>query len=135
MAPVYWVEASWTDVAWAVAAELPPAGSAVGTWQGTSYVWGPLVAFLGVGVLILVLRWSARPGASVVPKPPRRGPPDDYGALVPVAIPETEAEAVAIVDRLVAAGVRATKARTMSGYRVYVWPQDQARATALLGAG
>jgi len=121
-------------VDWALA-YAPPAGAATGTWQGTSYVWGPAVAFVGVGVLILILRWSARPGASLMPKPPRRGPPDEYGTLVAVATPATEAEALSVVARLSAAGVRATQARTMSGFRVYVWPQDEARAAALLARG
>lgn len=104
-------------------------------WQGTSFLWAPAVAFGGVGLLALVLRWSARPNASVLPKPPRRGPPDDYGALVAVATPATEAAAVAIVERLAAAGVRATRASTMSGHRVYVWPSDQERAEQLLARG
>lgn len=104
-------------------------------WQGTSYLWGPLVAFAAVAGLVLILRWSARPGASLIPKPPRLGPPDDYGALVPVAAPATETEGRAIVRRLTAAGVRATAARTTSGYRVYVWPRDEARAVEVLASG
>ncbi len=99
---------------------------------GTSYVWGPLVAFAAIGVLVLVLRWANRPGVSLLPKPPRRGPPDEYGALVAVATPATEAEAARLVGRLVGEGIRATSARTMSGFRVYVWPRDESRATDVL---
>lgn len=104
-------------------------------WQGTSYVWAPLIAFMVIAGLVLILRWSGRPGASVLPKPPRRGPPDDYGTLVAVAAPASESEASAMVDRLSAAGVQSTRARTMAGYRVYVWPRDESRATDVLARG
>lgn len=99
---------------------------------GTSYIWAPLVAFAAVGVLVLVLRWANRPGGSLLPKPPRRGPPDEYGTLVAVATPATEAEAARLVGRLAGAGIRATSARTTSGFRVYAWPRDESRATDVL---
>ena len=54
---------------------------------GTSYSYaiGPIMAFIFLGVLVLLLRWAFRRGVSVVAAPPRQGSTDDYGLLVPLA--------------------------------------------------
>ena len=66
------------------------AGSASGHHHGGvgtsySYAIGPIMAFLFLGVLILILRWAFRRGASVVAAPPRPGSTEEYGLLVPIA--------------------------------------------------
>lgn len=103
---------------------------------GTSYSYavGPLMAFVFLGVLILLLRWAFRRGGSVVAAPPRQGPSDDYGLLVPVATPPSYVEGEMIRRSLEDAGIKATLAQTLDGPRVMVWPGDEARARALLGA-
>src|SRR3954454_18028294 len=58
-----------------------------------SFVYGPVVAFAMVGLLVLLLRWAFSRGSSLVAAPPRPGAPDDYGLLVPVASPASFAEA------------------------------------------
>lgn len=97
-----------------------------------SYVFGPLVAAAGLVVLILVLRWAFRRGASVVAAPARSGTAEEYGLLVSVASPGSYAEGEITRRRLEDAGIRANLAQTLEGPRVMVWPDDVDRARALL---
>jgi len=103
------------------------------SWQGPAEVWGPLLAFLVVGLLALVLRW-AYPGrrTSLVARRPRAGRPDQYGLLVTVAAPASEGEADGCLRQLAAGGVQATVAETAEGRRIMVWPDDESRARKLL---
>ena len=103
------------------------------SWNAFSYVFGPLTAFGGLALLILVLRWSTSSGGSLVQRPVRPGDASDYGLLVPVAEPRTAAEGEAIRLRLEQRGLRATLARTNDGPRVLVFAGDEARARLLLG--
>jgi hypothetical protein len=106
----------------------------VPSWGSFSYAFGPVVAVVAVLVLALVLRWASRRGGSVVAPPPRPGPPEDYGMLVPVAAPATHEEAGRIGRRLAAGGVPATVATTTDGLRVLVWPGNEAAASRLLAS-
>jgi hypothetical protein len=103
---------------------------------GTSYSYavGPLMAFVFLGVLILLLRWAFRRGVSVVAAPPRQGAASDYGLLVPVATPPSYVEGEMIRRSLEDAGIKATLAQTLDGPRVMVWPGDESRARAQLDA-
>ncbi len=102
------------------------------TWGSYSYAFGPLMAVLVLGALVVLLRWGFRRGASVVAAPARPGDPLDYGLLVPVASPSTEGAGRAMVDRLGLAGIRAATVSTTDGLRVMVWPADAVRAHQLL---
>jgi hypothetical protein len=101
---------------------------------GTSYSYavGPIMAFLFLGVLILILRWAFRRGASVVAAPPRSGTSDEYGLLVPIATPPSYIEGEIVRRQLEDAGIRATLAQTLDGPRVMVWPSDEERARSQL---
>lgn len=98
-------------------------------WGSYSFLFGPLVAAAGVGVLLLAARWAMRRGGSLVANPGRES---DYGVLVPVARPGTYAEGEIIRRRLEAAGIRANLAHTLDGPRVLVWPSDVDRARSLI---
>ncbi len=50
-----------------------------------SYAFGPIVALVGIGAMVLVLRWAYSRGSSVVAAPGKSGPSDSYGLLVCVA--------------------------------------------------
>lgn len=104
------------------------------SWGSYSYVYGPLMAFVAIGVLVLLLRWAFRRGGSVVERPPRSGSPDQYGLLDAVASPGTYIEAEILRQRLEAEGIKATVAMTNDGPRVMVWPRDRARAESVLRA-
>jgi hypothetical protein len=71
------------------------------------YIFGPIVAFLVVGALAAILRWTfdpnlARKQAEIF------GQPGDYGLLSVVAVVDTQLEARTMQQRLTAAGIRAT---------------------------
>jgi len=102
-------------------------------WESFSYLFGPLSAFLVVGLLVLLLRWAFSSGRSVVARRPRSGLPTDYGLLVSVATPPTYVEGELLRRTLEQRGVRATLAQTLEGPRVMVFPDDEDRARALLG--
>ena len=93
-----------------------------------SFLFGPIVAFLGVGVLVLILRWAFRRGASVVAAPASPGRTDEYGLLVPVASPPSYIEGEMLRRQLEDAGIRANLAQTLEGPAVLVWPKDEQAA-------
>ena len=101
-------------------------------WNSNSYLFGPFAAFLGVGVMVVILRWSSRRGSCVVAAPAKPGAASEYGLLVPIATPATYIEGEILRRRLEEAGVRATLAQTLDGPRVMVWPADVDRARTVL---
>lgn len=101
-------------------------------WGSYSFFFGPVVAFLVVGLLALLLRWGWSRGSSLVAAHPRAGGPADYGLLVAVAEPDTFIEAEALRRRLEAEGLRATLAPTTEGPRVLVFPRDAVVARSIL---
>jgi hypothetical protein len=109
-----------------------PHHGAVGT--SYSYAVGPIMAFIFLGIMILLLRWAFRRGVSVVAAPPRPGQANEYGLLVPVATPPSYVEGEIIRRSLEDAGIRATLAQTLDGPRVMVWPSDETRAREQLDA-
>ena len=102
------------------------------SWGAYSYLFGPLLAFMGIGALVLVLRWAFGRRTSVVAAAPRAGSADEYGLLVAVAAPHTYVEGEMLRRRLQEAGLRANLAQTLDGPRVMVWPADEAQARTLL---
>lgn len=104
----------------------------VPNWGSFSYAFGPVVAIVVLGLLVVILRWAFSRGASVVAGPPKPGTPLDYGLLVPVAEPASEQDGRAMVSRLRAAGIVAGLADTTEGRRVMVWPDDAVRAEQVL---
>ena len=105
-----------------------------GPVSGTSasFLVAPLIAFAGLGILVLLLRWTFRTGVSVVARKPRAGTDDEYGLLVPVASPGTYVEGEIMRRTLEDSGIRATLTQTLSGPRVMVFPDDEAKARALI---
>ncbi|MGL4172731.1 MAG: hypothetical protein ACRCTR_01460 [Actinomycetota bacterium] len=102
------------------------------SWGSYSFVYGPLVAFAAMGVLIGLLRWTFRRGRSLAEREPRDGSPDQYGLLIPVAAPSTVIEAELTRAHLARHGIRATVATTTRGPRVMVFPDQAPIARALL---
>lgn len=101
------------------------------TWGSYSYVYGPFMALVTIGILVLVLRWAFGRGSSVVERPPLSGSPDQYGLLSSVASPGTYIEAEILRQRLEASGIKATVAMTNDGPRVMVWPEDRTKAETI----
>src|SRR5918993_3883627 len=102
----------------------------MGTASSYSFAFGPLVALLVVGVLVLVLRWvapgrpardrsrargrgAARTRTAAPPVPTAAGPTngrEEYGLLMPVGPPTDDATAERARRQLRAHGIRATVA-------------------------
>lgn len=90
------------------------------------------MAFVGIGILVLFLRWGWSRGHSLVETPVRPGAMDDYGMLTSVSTPANLVEGEILKQTLITAGVRATLALTNDGPRVMVWPEDAERARVIL---
>jgi hypothetical protein len=104
----------------------------VPAWNSFSYFFGPLVAFSGLGIMVLILRWAFARGGSVVERAAKPGNPDEYGMLVPIASPSNYIEGEVLRRSLVDAGVRASLAQTNDGPRIMVWPKDVETAKQVL---
>jgi len=105
----------------------------VPSWGSYSFLYGPIVALCGIGLLMLLLRWAfGGPRQSVVERPPISGSPDQYGLLDAVASPDTYIEAEILRQQLEAVQIKATVALTNDGPRVMVWPEDRDRAHTAL---
>jgi hypothetical protein len=91
-----------------------------------------LLAFLVVGILVLLLRWAFGGNRSLVERRARSGGVQEYGLLVRVAAPDTFVEAEVLRRRLEEAGLRATLAPTTEGPAVMVFPQDASAAHRVL---
>jgi len=104
----------------------------VPAWQSFSFVFGPMLSFLVVGLLALLLRWAFGRGKSVVARAPRSGPASDYGLLVAVAAPHTYVQGELLRRTLDDAGLRATLATTTEGPRLMVFATDERRARRVL---
>jgi hypothetical protein len=106
------------------------------SWGSFSYLFGPLVAAIGIGVLVVVLRWShGTKSTSLVAKPVRPSEETDYGLLVPIASPPSYVEGEILRRTLEDNGLRANLAMTTNGPRVMVFPQDEEKARAVLKRG
>jgi hypothetical protein len=97
-----------------------------------SYVFGPIVALIGVGLMVLVLRWAYSRGSSVVAAPARPGREDEYGLLVCVASPSDYIQGEILRRTLEDQGIKANLSQTLDGPKVLVWPADEDRALRLL---
>jgi hypothetical protein len=97
-----------------------------------SFLYGPFVALVVIGLLMLALRWAFARGSSVVERRPTVGRVDEYGVLVPVATPESYIEGELLRRLLEDNRVRASLVTTTDGPRVMVFPDDEDRAREVL---
>lgn len=104
-----------------------------GVPESTVYVIGPLVAFLVIGALAAILRWSSDPELKRKQAEIFAGPAD-YGLLSVVAVVHTAIEARALQLRLTDAGIRATVAPSGDGrMNVLVFDAEKDEARRLVG--
>ena len=97
-----------------------------------SYIFGPIVALVGIGMMVLVLRWAYARGTSVVASSGKSGPANSYGLMVCVASPSNYADGEMVRRTLEGQGIKANLAQTTDGPKVMVWPVDEKRAAAVL---
>ena len=101
-------------------------------YSSASFLVGPTIAFVVVGLLALVLRWAFSHGGSVVAKRSKPGAQDEYGLLVPVASPPTFVEGEILRRTLEDHGIKVTVTETLDGPRLMVFPEDADRARVLI---
>lgn len=103
------------------------------TYQALAHVLSPLLAFVVVGVLVLLLRWAyGGRRTSLVERRAKVGRSSDYGLLVPVSAPASVIEAEMQRRRLDDSGIRATLVTTAEGARLMVFAPDELSARAIL---
>lgn len=102
------------------------------SWGSASFLFGPILGFGAVGVLVLLLRWAFSGGRSLVQRRPAPGSHTEYGLLVRVAAPATFVEAEMLRRHLLDAGLRATLAPATEGPAVMVFPEDEKNARLVL---
>lgn len=98
-------------------------------WSSFSYVFGPFMAFLGIGIFVIILRWAFSRGHSVVERPAKRGDSDQYGLMRPIASPSTIIEGEVLRQKLLSMGIKSNVALTNNGPKLMVWPEDVKRAS------
>ena len=97
----------------------------------TGYTYlDPFIAFIGLGVIVLICRWvfstDHRPAP---PAPPTR---PDYGLLEPVTVVRTREDADMLRSVLREAGIRASVTDTADGFAVLVFHADVTAARDLV---
>jgi hypothetical protein len=102
------------------------------SWGSLSFLYGPVLAFFGIGILVLFLRWGWTRGKSVVGASSRPGDPENYGQLEVVASCANLVEAEVLKLALKESGIQSTVANTTAGPKVYVWPKDKEIAKNIL---
>lgn len=97
-----------------------------------------LATLVGIGLLIVVLRWAYGTSGSL-PDPPHHDPDDrtGHGLLQEVSRVPTESAAQLLRSRLNGAGIRSTIGfgGTEEGYRLLVFPADVVDAKVVLSRG
>ena len=103
-----------------------------------SFLYGPTLAFVAVGVLALLLRWVYATPPGVVRRPRRPGPGEsrDYGLLATVATVAQPEDGARLRDLLQRHGIRATVGDDDRGRcTVLVFTADEAAARELVVRG
>jgi hypothetical protein len=102
------------------------------SWGSYSFLYGPVMAGLLIGILILLLRWAFARGHSLVERRITPSNSDNYGMLVEVTRPISLIDGEMLKQQLQAVGIRATLALTVDGVQLMVWPQDLVKAKRTL---
>ncbi len=102
------------------------------SWNAFSFLYGPLVSFGGIIILILILRWAFGGRNSLVERNAQLGHETDYGLMVPVASPKNLIEGEMYRRLLIDAGLRANLTSTLDGPNLMVWPSDLSKAKEVI---
>jgi hypothetical protein len=101
--------------------------------DAVAYLLQPLIAFLVVGLLVLLLRWAFGGRRTwLVERRPRQGHADEYGLLVTIASPGTFVEGEILRRTLEDGGIKATLVSTSDGPRLMVFQEEEPEARRLL---
>lgn len=80
--------------------------------------------FLGLAILILVLKWGFSSNGKMIIIPIKAGKKDQYGLLKPLQTPSNYIEAQMSLQKLVDAHIKATLTQTLDGPQLMVFERD-----------
>ena len=88
--------------------------------------------FVGLALLVLVLKWGFSSNRKLVITPIRAGKKDQYGLLKPLPTPSNYIEAQIALQKLINSNIRATLTQTLDGPQLMVFEKDLRAAAAIL---
>jgi len=90
--------------------------------------------FVGLAILILVLKWGFSSNRKLVITPIKAGTKDQYGLLRPLPTPSTYIEAQMALQKLVDSNIKATLTQTLDGPQLMVFEKDLDIAASILNS-
>ena len=88
--------------------------------------------FVGLAILILVLRWGFTSNKKLIITPIKAGKKDQYGLLKPLPTPSNYIEAQMALQKLVDSNIKATLTQTLDGPQLMVFEKDLDIAASVL---
>ena len=88
--------------------------------------------FVGLAILILVLKWGFSSNRKLVITPIKAGKKDQYGLLKPLPTPNNYIEAQMALQKLVDSNIKATLTQTLDGPQLMVFDKDLDIAASVL---
>ena len=88
--------------------------------------------FMGLAILILVLKWGFSSNRKMIITPIKAGKRDQYGLLRPLPTPSNYIEAQMALQKLVASNIKATLTQTLDGPQLMVFEKDLDIAASVL---
>jgi hypothetical protein len=90
--------------------------------------------FIGLALLILVLKWGFTSNKKLIITPIKAGKKDQYGLLKPLPTPGNYIEAQMALQKLVDSNIKATLTQTLDGPQLMVFEKDLGIAVSILKA-
>ena len=88
--------------------------------------------FVGLALLVVVLKWGFSSNKKMVITPIRAGKKDQYGLLKPLPTPSNYIEAQMTLNKLTDSNIKATLTQTLDGPQIMVFEKDLRAASAIL---
>jgi hypothetical protein len=88
--------------------------------------------FLGLTLLIFVLKWGFSSNGKMIVTPIKAGKKDEYGLLKPLQTPSNYIEAQIALQKLIDSNVKATLTQTLDGPQLMVFEKDLKIAQSIL---
>lgn len=90
--------------------------------------------FVGLALLILVLKWGFSTNKKLVVTPIKAGKKDQYGLLMPLPTPSNYIEAQMALQKLIDSNIKATLTQTLDGPALMVFEKDLNIAQSILSS-
>ena len=90
--------------------------------------------FVGLAILILVLKWGFSSNAKMIITPIKAGKKDQYGLLKPLPTPANHIEAQMALQKLLDSNIKATLTQTLDGPQLMVFEKDLDIAKSVLNS-